>query len=444
MLVLAAAIGVLTLTGGVTPVTLLLLTFLLGIGAALMAPAWQAAIPDMVPAALTGSAILLNGVAYNAAIAIGPAIGGAVVGAFGPSVAFFTNGASFLATLLVLLRWKSVPRTSDSPSERIVSATRAGARYVWNAPQMHAILGRGAAFVLCASAIFALLPLLSRGPLHLGAAGYGLLLGCMGVGAVAGAGVLPRLQQALGIDRVVTFGCLAFSAAAAVLAFATRSFVAAPAMVLAGLGWICLMSSLMVATTTQVPTWVRGRAVATFLLVFQGGMAAGAGLWGAVAERGGIRLALLAAAAGLLLAATLGFFPRLHLHRGTQLDLSPSMHWPPPAVQGDLHPDEGPVVVLTEYRIDPANTAAFLEAARALKQLRHREGAFRWRINRDIADPTRYLESFTVESWGEHLRQHGRLNMADQQIELALRQFHVGPGKPESRHLLSIHVSRKG
>jgi predicted MFS family arabinose efflux permease len=434
MLVAAAGLGVLTVADATTPWVLLMLTFALGIGAAMNAPAWQAVIPEMVPRSELSAATALGSVGFNLARAVGPALGGFIVAAAGTGTAFLLNAASFLGVVVVLYRWQRAPRESISPAERIVGAMRAGIRYVRHAPALRAVLVRVGAFIFGASALWSLLPHFARQELRLSAIGYGVVLGCLGAGAVAGAAILTKMQRRFSVGRLFAGGTILFAAVTVALAYLREFGLVCTAMLAGGIAWITLMSILNVAAQMAVPSWVRARALAVYLLVFQGGMAAGSVLWGAIAAHAGITVAFVCAAIVLLvgLAAT----ARYRLITGEELDLTPSMHWPVPPYTSTPHPDGGPVLVSVEYRIDPARATEFAAAMRAVRQQRLRDGAIRWGLFRDVADPGRYIENFLVESWAEHLRQHERITVADREAEDRARSFHIGAEPLIISHLI--------
>jgi MFS family permease len=433
MLVSAAALCVLTLLGAATPVVVLALTFLLGLGNAANAPAWQATIPELVDGRELASAVALNSVGFNIGRAVGPAIGGLVVAAAGPAAVFGLNAVSYLGVLAVLWRWRRRPQDNLGAGEQILEAIGAGTRYVRFAPLLRAVLVRTSLFILPASALWALLPVVARGRLGLDATGFGLMLGGLGIGSVAGAVLLPRLRRTVPIDRRVVVGSLLFAAATVTLAVSGSVVLVWLAMVAAGVAWLAILTSFNVATQTAVPFWVRARALAVYLLVFQGGLAVGSALWGVVAGRVGERTALLAAAASFslgLLAA-----PRWRLEGIAELDLSPSVR-PEPEVVVEPEPDDGPVLVLVEYRVDPARAEEFAAAMRELRRVRRRDGAYRWGLFEDVADPGRFVETYVVRSWAEHLRQHERFTAEDLQVRDRARSFHIGEDPPKVSHFI--------
>ena len=206
MVVLAAVMGAMALTGLMTPGRLLTLAFLLGIGSAVGNPAWQAITPELVPIEDLPAALSLSGVAVNIARAIGPAIGGFIIAATGPWAVFFLNAVSFLAVLFVVYRWQPAPRSSKLPPEEIISAMRVGTRYLRHSPELQTVLLRCGIFIICASALWALLPQQARRGLGLSSSGYGLLLGCLGSGAIAGAWLLPWIRERFAINQLIAGG----------------------------------------------------------------------------------------------------------------------------------------------------------------------------------------------------------------------------------------------
>jgi predicted MFS family arabinose efflux permease len=434
--VVAFALGIATLAHRVTPSVLLLATFALAAGSALNAPAWQSILPELVGTRELGAAVTLNSISFNIARSLGPAIGGLVMAALSPAANFLLNAASFLGVLMVLFRWtREQPRASVLPAERFFGALRTGARYVRHAPFLHAVMVRGGLFVLCGSGLWALLPLVARFRLGVEAGGYGVLLGCFGAGAVAGATLLARVRRKRSAESVAFGGSLAFAAGVAVLAWATRFWLAAAALTISGGAWLTVLSGFSVAAQTAVPAWVRARSLSFYLLVFYASMAAGSSLWGFVAKHSSTQIALTTAAAGILI----GLLARLR-YRVRSADvqsLAPSRHWPVPLLPAEPEPDRGPVLVTLEYRIDPARAAEFVAVMRLLRRSRRRAGAVRWSLWSDAAEPDRYLESFVDESWLDHLRHRERLIAQDRDIEARANGFHRGAEPPRLQVFLA-------
>lgn len=433
-MVVAALLGIFTLAGWTTAPLLLLFTFALGIGTAMVMPAWGAIVPELVPRTQLQHAIGLNSIAMNISRTIGPALAGVIVAAAGAGAVFVINALSFVAVVVALKRWRRAPRQSDLPAERLAGAIRAGLRYARHSPELRAVFIRGAGFFIFASASWALLPLIVRQELASGPGTYGLFLTCLGIGAIVGAVSLPRLHRRLARDKLIAVATVVYAIALLALAHSGNVYAAGAAMLLTGWSWICVVSSLMTATQTALPAWVRARGLALFWVVFMGGMAAGSALWGQVASWFGIPMALTLAAIGALIGMRVTW--RFRIGRHDVADLTPSMHLPAPMADG-LKLDRGPVLVMVEYRIDPARVRDFTEVMRQVRRIRRRDGAFMWELFSDVEDPGRQLECFMVESWIEHLRQHERITFADRDISNRARAFHVGDTPPKVTHLVA-------
>jgi MFS family permease len=433
MLGAAAGLGLLTVLGLTTPQLLLAFTFLLSFGSALNGPAWQAIVPELVPHAEVPAAVSLNSVGFNVARAVGPALGGLVVAAAGSGAVFLLNAISFLGVILVLYRWHRTPRKSVLPAERVVGAMRAGWRYVAHAPSIRAVLVRTFLFMLGASAFWGLMPLFARQNLGRGAAGFGVLLGFFGSGAVIGGSFLPRLQRGLGIKRLLRATTLLYVGALALMGVWHYFPVACTAAFAAGSAWTTSFSTFNTSIQLNTPAWVRGRAIAFYQLTYFAGLGAGSALWGSVAEHVGIPRALLVAA--LALALGLVAAARFPVGLGEGLDLKPSSR-PAPLVVNEPEAEHGPVLVTVEYRIDPQRREEFTSAMLELGRVRRRDGAMHWGLYEDVAEPGRYLETFVVESWAEHLRQHERATVADRQIWDQARSFQLRDSPPAVSHLV--------
>jgi MFS family permease len=297
---------------------------------------------------------------------------------------------------------------------------------------MRFVLVRSVGFFLFGSALWAMLPLIARRGLGLDAAGYGVLLGCMGVGAVLGPILLKRLRKTVPANTI-SVGATAFfalSTLALALALATHAWIAGAVMFCAGLAWIGMLTSLNVAAQTASPGWVKARALSVYILVFQGAMTGGSILWDSIATSTSVTTALVAAAVGQAAALVLAL--RWRLPQDAALDLSPSNHWAEPVLSVQPADDRGPVLIEIEYWIEPARLPEFVSALRRFRSSRQRDGAIRWDIWEDVEEPGRIIESFVVESWVEHQRQHGRVTRTDQLDQETINAFHLGDEPPRS------------
>lgn len=419
----ALTLALLAWSGAITPAGLLWLTLAMGVGSALMMPAWAALIPELVPPAELPAAVVLSGVGINIARAIGPALAGLIVSAAGPWATFLLNAISFLGVIVVLWRWRPAVVEQPLPAERFFGALRVGLRYARQEPALHAVLVRALAFFLCASAGMALLPLIVRHELAGGANLYGGLLACVGVGAVGGAALLPAVRRRLSKNSLVMVASLLYALTLATLGLIRSVPALAIALLVGGTAWLAVLSSLQVSAQTVAPAWVRARALAIYMLVFFGAMAAGSALWGAVAQQTGPSTALLAAALGLTLLVPLSWW--FELTPSEEVDRSPSLHWPTPIVATEVEPDRGPVLITLQYEVDPAHAAAFAEAMNGVARVRRRNGAVSWGLFNDAENPRKWIEVFVDESWVEHLRHHRRVTRADVDVEAAARRFQV-------------------
>ncbi|MCR0982358.1 MFS transporter [Roseomonas populi] len=435
----SAGLMVLSWLGLMTVTALVALTFVGGIGAALMAPTWQAIVPELVPGKELKGAVALNSLGINIARSIGPAAGGLLLSAAGAAVTYGADVASYALVILALLWWKRPARSEDALAENFGGAFRAGLRYARASRELHVVLLRAAIFFAFASAVWALLPLVARNLLGGDAGFYGILLGAVGLGAIGGALLLPRLRAVLDADGLMLAASITAAAVMAVLALAPPRWLALLVLLLLGTAWIIALTTLNGAAQAILPNWVRGRALAVYLTVFNGAMALGSLGWGLVAEAVGVPAALLAGAAGLVL---VGFMlHRVKLPAG-EADLVPSKHWPEPLTADPVPHDRGPVLILIEYRVRKADRAAFMHAIQGLSVERRRDGAYGWGITEDAADPEGLVEWFMVESWAEHLRQHHRVSRADADVQEAVRRFHTGPEAPVVRHFLTVSPGR--
>ena len=439
LLIVTGTLGILTLLDMMTAWMLLGFVFVLGVGNAVMLPAWSAIVPELVPHDEMPAAVALNSVAINAARAVGPAIAGLLVAAVGVWLVFVLNALSYVGILAVLLRWRREHHKSTLPAERFLTAIRVGIRFVMHTHALQVVLIRGGAFFVFASATWSLFPLIVRRELGRGPEIYGLLLACIGIGAVAGAMLLPRVRARISRDALVAGSSALYALAALALAYVQNIGLLAVAMLATGVAWISILSALQVTAQMTLPGWVRARGLASFFVVFMAGMALGSILWGQVATRIGIPAALTIAAFGMI--AAIGLTWRFKLGQHQVLDFRPTLDWPAPVLAETPEPDSGPVMVTIEYRVQPAKRAEFVAAMQAVREMRRRNGAYFWELFHDSADTARFIECFMDESWIEHLRQHERASVSDREIRQRAKQFMVKGESTRSEHWLADRES---
>ncbi len=414
----ATMLAFLSATNALTPALLLLLTFLDGAGAGVTAPTWQAMIPDLIPRSQLRSAAVLGSVSVNVGRAIGPAIAGVLIALVGVGAVFGFNALTYFIFALVLLRSRVPHEAHESRRERFLPALRVGSAYVRWSPFVRSVLVRAALFLLPAIAVWALLPLVATDLLGLDAAGYGVLLGALGVGAIGGVVVIGRIRARWTDDLLIARMSLVYAVAMAVVVLVPSVFAVIAALLFAGLAWMAVLSTVNATLQLFLPGWVRARGLAIYMIVLFGSQAIGAAAWGFIASAIGLVPAVVAAA--IVMAAGIALGRLWRLQDVSSLDRGPAQPWPEArlAFQPDL--DIGPVIVEGHFRVPAANADAFIEAMERVERTRRRTGATDWQLLRDGEDPTRFVELFEVPSWDAHARQHrGRLTGSDAEAENA-------------------------
>ncbi len=435
-LLASLAMFLVTLAGAMNPLLLLLLTFATACGTAFSIPALQSITTEIVPRAALTRAVSLGGVSNNIARIAGPAAGGLVIAAAGAEWVFLANGISILGIIAVIRRWEHAGEPQRLPPEHLLGAIRAGFRYVHSSGGLHSLMVRCIVFFIGASALWSLLPLVARHQLGLGPAGYGLLLTFIGGGAITAALIHHRVRRHFSPNGLTRGASLLLAGALALAAWSSTASTALGAMFAAGFAWNLMTSSFQSAALLDAAPWVKARAFGIFLMVFNASMALGAFLWGTVATFLGIPESMLLAS-GLL---ALGLLASLHypLVIDPDQDLSPSRHWPDPAVEIEPAANDGPVLVTIEYEVAPANDELFVARLGRLRALRLRDGAMRWRYWRDLSSRNLVIETFIVDSWLEHMRQHDRVTNADRKIQDEVIALHSGKSPPRVRHWIAL------
>ncbi|GLK99271.1 MFS transporter [Dactylosporangium matsuzakiense] len=433
MTTVAVAMAVATALGGMTPTLILTLTFALGSGAALTVPAFGALIPELVPRPELARASALGAVSVNLARAIGPALAGLVIAWIGVAAVFAINALSIAVFAAVLIAWRPRTTTSSEDPERFLAALRAGGRYVRHSPVTRRILVRAALFMVPASALWALLPLVASRLLGAGASGYGALMASLGVGAIVGAIVLPHLHRLLPTSLAMFVASATYAGSLLLIALWHDLVAAAVALVPAGIAWVAVLSTINAQMQLFLPVWVRARGLSAYQVVIFGGQALGALLWGTVATHAGVASAFAIAGAVMLLgAATIRLLP---LFDTRHFDRNPTVYWPEPHLELEPEPKTGPVLVIVTYRVEPANEAAFVEALAQVGEGRRRTGATQWQLYRQGEHPWTFVEVFQVPSWGEHIRQHYH-RATGFEVEAERRAYALAVTAPEVAHLL--------
>lgn len=443
MFAAASAFAALVWMEQVTAELLLLFTFLLGTGSAFMAPAWQSAIPQMIPKEDLPQAVALGGISINLSRAIGPALAGMLIVTYGMALPFAANAISFIIIIAALLWWKyPTPAVNHMlPPERVVSAMKAGMRYAWHSQPLKHTMWHVMGFMFFANAAWGLLPIISKNQFSADAAFFGLLMGAIGIGAILGALCLPQLKTRLNANQLVALGTVITALIIGYFAVGSDPTLAIIAGFIFGIGWILVLATINVSAQQALPDWVRARGLAVFLMVFFGSMSLGAAFWGWLAGETSIMHALFAASTGAIVFTGLAY--RFKLQQGQYLDFTPSLHWPEPVVRENVTHDAGPVIIQIKYNVAENDREDFLHAIYRLKAARQRDGAYHWGVYEDAAQSGCFIEHFAEESWAAHLRHHERVTHADKALQDTVLAFHQGRNAPEVRHYIAAYPPGK-
>ncbi len=438
----AALLAALTIAGATGVWGLLALTFAIGVGSAMTSPAWGAIVPEIVPREDLVQAIALNGIGFNIARAIGPALAGFLVVLAGTGYAFALYALSIGAVITALVTWRRRGAHSAFPREHLLSAMRAGTRFVRNTPAMQSAMIRIFAYSLPAAAPWALLPLVVREQLGLGAGMYGLILGVMGAGGVVSGLGLPALRKHADRSAIVVVASIFSFAGVAVLAASRHWLPAGIGMLLFGVGWVSAFATTQAAAQLAAPAWVRARALAIYQLSYNGALVLGSFGWGWIGTRIGLSDTLLAAS---LLGLLLAFAVRRH-----SLDAAPASaasQTAPPALASEAPAAEiapllqlarGRVFETVQYRVAPIDRDEFLAAMVEVRRVRGRAGALFWQLYEDVAHADGWLEVWGMENWTDHLREAGRMSEEDRTALVRAASFHQGDDRPALCRYLAV------
>jgi predicted MFS family arabinose efflux permease len=437
-MVIAGVLGALELTGELNVGLLLGLTFALSVAGTLAAPAFMAVTPELVEPRQLPQAVALNSISMNIAQAAGPALAGILIAASGPGAVFIVNALSFLGIVVVRQYRPVVDRTL--PVEHIGAAMRIGVRYVRNSPRLQVLAARVVLSIVVTSALAALLPVIARQRLDASAGEFGFMSAAMGVGAVAAVWALPTVRRHIGADGVVFLASAVWAAGAATVAVTDSLVVAAAGLALSGGAGMTTMTTVFSIYQTLLPSWVRGRASSVAMLVIWLGAAVGAAVWGVVGSAVGLRDALLTAAVANVAVSGMASVV-LRIGSSDPVDITP-VHWGAPQLAVEPAPDDGPVLVTTEWRIAPERAEEFAAAMVVVERQRRRDGAMQWGLFHDMAEPGRMVETFTVATWAEHERQHHRSTSSDAIEQRTARQMLVD-GDPVVTHLIAQYPVRE-
>lgn len=430
----AAAMAVLTWMGWMNPVLLLALGMLLGIGNAFNAPTWQSMVPDLVPRALVTSAVALNSVSFNAARAIGPALGGVVVATLGAAAAFGLNAISYGVVVIAVLLVGRGLAAHDPDGSSVARAMVTGIKFARHTQAFRRVLALGTLFALGTAVLQAMLPVKAE---EVGgdAGGYGLLLGMMGAGAALGGMTITRANRKLGSKSVpVTIALTGLSGASA--GWAPTLAVGAASMFAVGIFWIWTLANLNASIQLMSPDWVRGRAVSLWLLAYAGMVPVGSILAGVIAERIGAGPTML-----VLSTATIGLAVVSRIWRVKDPTSVEPPEFSPRRTHHHPHDDGGPVMIVNTWHIRDEDLPEFLSVMQRVRSARLATGGTRWQLYRDVDEPHAYTEAFVIATWDEHLRQHQRIDDQTARILAQARRLDESETGPISRHYIGVDLN---
>ena len=414
MMSAGTVLGLLTLQGWMSPTLLLILILFVGAAFTFYMPASGAAINEMVSRQELPRAVALGAVAFNVSRALGPALAGFVAAGWGTAWSMFLGTLCFLPMFFGARSVKHPEGALAGVPETLLSGVMTGVRYARHSVAMRSFLIRNLAFAACASAVWALLPVIARDQLGLGAGGFGLLFAMFGGGAVVSALLMPGQLQRRPLTVVVSYAVLLWVIAVVLIAATRLTPVALLGAVLAGAAWVGTLASLGAGTQSAAPAWVRARAMAINLLAVQASLAIGSALWGGLASAFGTQSTLFLSAG---VAVLLHFLIRnVRVDLGQEADVT-TVPQPEMGIKAEPLPNDGPVLVQFEYRIDPHHVSAFIGAIKAVGATRRRNGASDWRIFRDLGEDGKFVERYIVGSWAEYIRLRARMTETDRRIQ---------------------------
>ncbi len=434
----AAGLAAFAFYDAITPLSLLLFTFALGTGNAVMRPAWASSVPDFAPRECLPNAITLNTVSTNVTRAIGPAIGGFVIYSSGTTAVFVFNAVSFTVLIYALYQWKPLRANNPSalPVERFMGAFKTGLRYTRNSQALKVVLIRSATFFFFASVSWALLPVIVIRGMGMGSQSYGVSMAVIGIGTLLGAFLLAKCHRLLTRDQIISLSTVLLSLPMLLLAYWPNLYSLAFTLVSLGIAWTFCFSSFMLAAQTSVPNWVRARTISLVMLTFGGSMAFGSLLWGHLSDTYSSSFSMAVASFGLL--STLALSRRFTLANDS-LDLSPTTQWPITIPEDSIQADKGPVMVTIQYHIPKDKTDEFLNLMENMRINRQKNGAYFWQLFHDSVDHNLYSEVYMSESWLDVLRQRQRMTASEQAVRQAVMALHQADTPPS----ISIQIAGK-
>jgi MFS family permease len=441
MMAAAATLTLLIAVDITQPWIILLLSFVDGCGVAISNPAWNASLGDIVERRHLPGAVALQAVGFNLGRSIGPALGGMIVGAFGPLAVFALTALGFVAPLVALWRNKWEVKTPSSAKESIANAIWDGIRFSAISPEIRTTMLRGALFGFASTSMLALLPLVARDTLKCGPFGYGILMGGFGAGALFAGVAAPGLRKRFSQEWLIALASFACAACVILMAFTSSVSVAAICLVVGGFGWTTSWSGLDLDVQLASPRWVVGRTSSLYSALIFGGIAAGSWFWGLIASDHSLSVALVASGIATLATAGLGLKFPINVRATTELE--PSGESFTPKVALTLTPRSGPIVVSTKYAISEENAEQFVRIMQVRRHALSRVGARRWTLAFDIQKPSNWTETYRTPTWADFDRLHRRLTVADRDLDEQVSRLSQSNSLPQTDFLIDRSAERR-
>jgi hypothetical protein len=279
-------------------------------------------------------------------------------------------------------------------------------------------------FGLASASVAALAPLVARDILKGNASTYGVLLGCAGVGAVAGALNVNKVKARLKAEHAFRWCAIVSGLMIVIIGLSRSMLLTGAAMAVNGASNILTIALLNVGVQLSVPRWVTARALSWFQASLTGGVAFGAGIWGHSASVWGVEYAFLASGVALMLTPLIGLI--LPIRSASQADVAMVEMGNEPEVALAITARSGPIAIEIDYEVDPAEARQFYNVMLQLQRARLRNGAFNWSLARDIADPAAWIERFHFPTWEDYLRHRSRFTHSDRNLQGSADAFNRG------------------
>jgi predicted MFS family arabinose efflux permease len=303
MALCACSMAALVISGHASAAPVLALTFCLGTGSAFMWPAWQASMSGLVEPDEVEAAATLNNLSYNVAAILGPALGGVLFNWIGPGALFLVNAISFVGLLAVYWAWWQERIPTGATETDLMRSLKTGLCTAFGCVRYRHILVNVCTVFFSSIAFAGLLPVFVRDVLRLDSSVFGTLMGSLGAGAVSAAFFLPSLRTRVDKTRLLAGALLVYGAMLIAMSLVRSLALLVPLIVFGGMAWSATVSTLNAAAQLSFPPAIRARTLSIYLFVMAAGYTAGSLVWGRVADHFGVRAALAAAGACVIVNA---------------------------------------------------------------------------------------------------------------------------------------------